>query len=166
MKILNKTFFKKKRIIFGLGSNLGDRNFYLDKAVQSLVNQLFLGNLKKSKIFKNAAMLLPNSPTKWNCEFFNIALSADINLKKFPPLKILEIIKKIEKELGRQERSKWAPREIDIDILAIENLKISLGEKLTVPHKGLFERDFFIKTVLEIEPELLQKLNYDNTNKA
>ncbi len=145
---------QKKRIIFGLGSNLGDRNFYLDEAVIRLENELSLTNCRRSKIFKNPAMLLPNSPPEWDIEFFNIAFSADINLEKFSPQKILEIVKEIEKKLGRQERQKWAPREIDIDILAIENLKIHIDHKLTIPHPGLFERDFFIKTVEEIEPNI------------
>src|SRR3989338_3045208 len=116
--------YGNKRIIFGLGSNLGDRNFYLDEAQSELVNQLSLHNLKKSKIFKNPAMLPPGAPQEWDQEFFNIAISADINLEKFLPEKILEIVKNIEKKLGRKDRERWAPREIDIDILAIENLKI------------------------------------------
>ena len=107
---------------------------------------------RKSKIFRNPAMLLPNSPAEWNVEFFNIAFSANIDSQKFSPEKILEIVKKIEKNLGRKEREKWSPREIDIDILAIGDLQISLGDKLTIPHPGLLERDFFIQTVREIEP--------------
>ena len=149
---------QKKRIIFGLGSNLGDRDFYLKEAVKNLTQQLSLKNTCQSKIFKNPAMLMPNSPSDWNCEFFNIAFSGDINLKKFPPLKILEITQKIEKNLGRQERQRWAPREIDIDILAIENTKIQLDTKLIIPHYDLLNRDFFLKTIAEIEPKFLQKL--------
>ena len=149
---------KNSRIIFGLGSNLGDRNFYLDEAVRELETQLFLTNSRKSKIFKNPAMLLPNSPRDWDREFFNIAFSADIDLQKFSPEKILEIVKKIEKKLGRMDREKWAPREIDVDILVIENLKIKIADKLTIPHPGLFKRDFFLMTVKEIESELLEKL--------
>ena len=146
------TFTAVKRIIFGLGSNLGDRESYLDSAVVELERELFLSNSRKSKIFRNPAMLLPNSPVEWSVEFFNIAFSADIDSQKFLPEKILEIVKKIEKNLGRKEREKWAPREIDIDILAIGDLQISLGDKLTIPHPGLLERDFFIQTVREIEP--------------
>ncbi|MBP7710232.1 MAG: 2-amino-4-hydroxy-6-hydroxymethyldihydropteridine diphosphokinase [Rickettsiales bacterium] len=148
----------RKRIVFGLGSNLGDRNFYLDEAVLELTQQLFLTNPKTSQIFKNPAMLLPNSPKEWDCEFFNIAFSADIDLQKFSPEKILEIIKKIEENLGRKERERWAPREIDIDILLIEGVKVELGEKLTIPHRDLLNRDFFVKTVEEIEPLLLKML--------
>ena len=144
-----------KRIVFGLGSNLGNRESYLDRAVAELELALFLVNLKRSKIFKNPAMLLPNSPKEWDREFFNIAISADVDLKKFSPEKILEIVKKIEKKLGRIDRERWAPREIDIDILAIEGLKIHIEHKLTIPHPGLLERDFFRQTVKEIEPNFL-----------
>lgn len=142
-----------KRIIFGLGSNLGDRNFYLDEAVKSLTKSLSLTNPKRSNIFKNPALLLPNSPSEWNLEFFNIAFSADIDLEKFNPEKILEIVKKIEKDLGRINEQKWSPRQIDIDILAIENLKIKIPDKLIIPHYDLLNREFFIKTIEEIEPE-------------
>jgi len=148
----------KKRIIFGLGSNLGDREFYLDEAVKQLTAELDLSNLRRSKILKNPAMLLLDSPKEWNREFFNIAFSADINLEKFSPQKILEIVKNCEKKLGRIDRERWAPREIDIDILAIEEMKFHIDHILTIPHPGLLQRDFFLKTVAEIEPQILKKL--------
>ena len=145
---------QEKKIIFGLGSNLGDKKSCLEKAVLELVDRLELTNLKQSQIFKNPALLLPNSPPQWNQEFFNIAVSASIDLEKFAPEKILEIVKKIEVALGRQERGKWAPREIDIDILWIENVVVDLGIKLIIPHPELKNRDFFLKTIAEIEPNL------------
>lgn len=140
------------KIIFGLGSNLGNREFYLNQAVKMLEENLLLQNLVRSKILKNSALLLPNSPPDWNQEFFNIAVSAQINLEKFPPLKILQIIKKIEQDLGRIDRGKWSPREIDIDILTIENLIID-EKNLKIPHYDLLNRDFFLKTIQEIEPD-------------
>jgi len=149
---MQKTF---RRIIFGLGSNLGDRENNLAKAVDSLSSRLSLTNVKQSKIFANKALLKPNAPKEWDLDFFNIAMSADINFLKFPPEKILEITQEIEKQLGRKQNEgkiSWAPREIDIDILAIDDLVIDLGEKLKIPHYALLERDFFYKTLAEIEP--------------
>ncbi len=160
LKIMAKFFAKnfslpqKKRVVFGLGSNLGDRNFYLSQAVQRLTNQMSLTNCKTSNIFKNPALLLPDSPPEWNSEFFNIAFSADVDLQKFPPLKILEIAKRIEESLGRKNSKRWSPREIDIDILLIEDLKIKIGDQLIIPHYDLLNRDFFLKTISEIEPNL------------
>ena len=146
------------KIIFCLGSNVGDRNFYLQEAVKDLQIELGLVDLKQSSVLENKALLLPNSPKEWNVNFYNIAISAYINLEKFPPLEILKIIKQIEIKLGRVDRGKWSPREIDIDIAAIENLIVNQGELLQIPHPQLFNRDFFLKTIAEIEPEILENL--------
>lgn len=154
-KILSN-FKCKERVIFSLGSNMGNRDYNLEEAVRQLIERLHLTNTRTSKVFKNPAMLLPDSPKDWDREFYNIAFSADINAQKFPPEKILEIIKNIEVNLGRQERERWAPREIDIDILAVGSLKVHINHKLTIPHPGMLEREFVIKTVAEIEPDFLK----------
>lgn len=149
----------RKRIVFVLGSNVGNRETYLENAIKKLQEKLNLINLKQSSILENKALLLLDSPKEWDMDFFNLALSADIDLTKFQPLKILEIIKEIENNLGRINRGKWGPREIDIDIILIDDLKIDLGEKLQIPHPGLFKRDFFLTTIKEIEPTLLQNFS-------
>lgn len=59
----------------------------------------------------------------------------------------------MKKKIGRKDGEKWSPREIDIDIAKIENLKIHIDNKLTIPHPGIYDRDFFIKTISEIEDE-------------
>ncbi len=147
-----------KRIVFGIGSNVGDREFYLNQAVNLLERDLELSSLKRSNIFKNQAMLLPNSPLEWDVEFFNIAVSGDVDLEKNSPQKILEITQKIEKKIGRKNRGRWAPREIDIDILIIDGLALKIENQLEIPHPGILSRDFFIKTVAEIELKLLESL--------
>ncbi len=149
----------KKRIVFVLGSNVGDRKAYLKNAIKELQKKLELTNLKQSSILENKALLLPDSPKEWDMDFFNLALSADVDLNKFEPLKILEIIKQIENDLGRTHRGKWGPREIDIDIILIDNLKIDIKEKLQIPHPGLLKRDFFLKTIGEIEQKLIQNFS-------
>jgi 2-amino-4-hydroxy-6-hydroxymethyldihydropteridine diphosphokinase len=153
-----------------------------------MIDNLKLTNIKKSTIYRNSALLLEGSPPEWNQEFFNLALSADIDLTEFQPLKILEIVKLIEKKIGRKDTARWAPREIDIDILAIDDLVIDVPEVLIhldsasgasasardvrcsasgasasarthplnrwlkIPHYDLLNRDFFLRTVGEIEP--------------
>lgn len=150
IKIIKKT--NEKLIAFGLGSNLGNREKNLEKAVFQLTKKLDLLEIKQSKILINKAMLLPNSPKEWDIDFFNIALTAKINLEKFSPLKILETIKIIEKDLKRNNDQKWSPRPIDIDILLIEETKVNIENKLTIPHYDLKNRIFFTKTLNEILP--------------
>ncbi|MES2677339.1 MAG: 2-amino-4-hydroxy-6-hydroxymethyldihydropteridine diphosphokinase [Pseudomonadota bacterium] len=147
-----------QRIIFCLGSNIGNRQSYLNQAIKLLQIALELTDLKQSSTLENKALLLPNSPPEWDIDFYNLALSAQINLEKFPPLEILRITQKLEIDLGKIYRGKWAPREIDIDIVAIADLKIDHGAALKIPHPELFNRDFFLKTIAEIEPEILKKL--------
>jgi 2-amino-4-hydroxy-6-hydroxymethyldihydropteridine diphosphokinase len=146
------------KIVFALGSNLGDREGYLLAAGELLQERLRLRNVKKSQIFQNKAMLLEGSPPEWDVDFFNIALSGEVDLNEFSAIEILQIIKEIEVLVGRQERARWAPREIDIDILAIDEMQVEVGEKLIIPHVGLFEREFFYKVFLEIEGELFERL--------
>ncbi|MBM3590423.1 MAG: 2-amino-4-hydroxy-6-hydroxymethyldihydropteridine diphosphokinase [Alphaproteobacteria bacterium] len=154
----NKNQLSQAKIIFGIGSNLGNREDNLKIALDKLANYLSLKKIITSRILKNPAMLPPNAPKEWDIEFYNIAVSAIIDVEKFPPNKILETIKKIENEIGRNSTMRWSPREIDIDILAIDEMFIDEQNILKIPHQGLFERDFFFKTMQEIEPELLEKL--------
>ena len=147
----------ESKIIFGIGSNLGDRAHNIDLAIDKLTQNLQLKNLKNSSIYVNKAMLPKDAPQNWDIDFFNIAVLASINLQNFQPSKILQIIKKIENEIGRTNTQFWAPREIDIDILAIDKIFYQ-SEELTIPHIGLFDRDFFVKTVCEIDEDYFLEL--------
>lgn len=149
-----------QKIIFGLGSNLGNREENINRSVELLTKKLALTSIKKSHFFANPALLKAGSPPEWNLEFLNIAVSAKIDLAKFSPEVILEITQQIEREIGRKSnevKALWAPREIDIDILAIDNLQINLKGKLQIPHHALLERDFFVKTIAEIEKDWLEE---------
>lgn len=143
-----------KKIAFGIGSNLANRQENIELAVKKLVEHLNLKDLLVSEFYANQAMLPVNSDPSWNIEFLNITAIAKINLVKFRPEDILKIIKDIEKNIGRIDRPKWAPREIDIDILAIEDLNFR-NDILEIPHRGLFKRDFFYKTFSQIDNDWL-----------
>lgn len=149
-----------KKIIFGLGSNLGDRRNFLHLAITALTEELHLKNIKKSKIIENKALLLPGSPENWDKDFCNLVISADFDCPDFLSTeevkKILAIIKNIENKLGRQNRGKWSPREIDIDILAIDEMSINLGKILQIPHSQILHRKFCVDGFKEIEPELFE----------
>lgn len=126
-----------KEVILLLGSNLGDteKNIYsaisiLDKRVGKVI--------KKSKILKTLPVEF-DSPHI----FCNIA----VNLQtKYSPIKLLEELKNIEKEMGRLEDSRiigeYKDRVIDIDIVDYEGINF-ISEKLELPHyKHLYQRDF------------------------
>lgn len=84
-------------------------------------------------------------------DFVNAVIKIDTD---YNPFELFEFLKQAEKELGRTETIRWGPREIDLDILLYNDLIYS-DENLTIPHKGILERDFVIIPLCEIEPDLI-----------
>ena len=62
-------------------------------------------------------------------------------------------IKTIESDLGRKDRERWGPREIDIDILLF-NDEIILDNGITIPHNEILKRDFVLIPLIEIDKKL------------
>lgn len=140
-------------VVLGLGSNLGDRLGYLRRTIH------FLKSLEKrrisfriqaiSPIYESEALLPPQAPASWNSSYLNLALKCETSLS---PLELLSEIKAIEVRMGRAQRERWAPREIDIDILAWDNQVVD-GETLQIPHLGLMERPFALLPMLDLIPD-------------
>ena len=72
----------------------------------------------------------------------------------------MKLLKNIENKIGRTKTEKWGPREIDLDILLFDNLVFSEND-LTIPHKGIQERDFVMVPLIEIEPEIVHPVLKD-----
>ena len=134
-------------IILGLGSNWGDKQEYLQKAVDELA--LILSHLNISSTYEMPALLPEGAPAEWNIPFLNRAVSGETKLN---PQDLLKEIKKIEQQLGRIDRGHWGPREIDIDILAYDDEVIDEPD-LKIPHRGLLERDFALLPLVELAPD-------------
>ncbi|MEK6734893.1 MAG: 2-amino-4-hydroxy-6-hydroxymethyldihydropteridine diphosphokinase [Pseudomonadota bacterium] len=135
-------------VVLGLGSNLGDREAFLKRAIKELHNLEILIDIKLSSIEETDAILKPDSPKEWNLSYLNMAIKGYCLL---PPQSLLKKIKDIEQSLGRQNYQTWAPREIDIDILAYGN-EIIQEDNLTIPHSFLLERPWIIKHFSELLP--------------
>ena len=84
-------------------------------------------------------------------DFINQALEVQTELV---PDEVLFHIKKIEKEIGRQENKKWHERIIDIDILFFGNTMLST-DKLKIPHPHCHERMFVLVPLMEIAGEFI-----------
>jgi 2-amino-4-hydroxy-6-hydroxymethyldihydropteridine diphosphokinase len=138
---------ESKMIVLGLGSNVGDRLAYLSKAV-SILNNSVLAALEVSPIYESEAILSSSAPADWNSPYLNMAVCGETHLS---PQELLKTIKRIEKNVGRQERGVWAPREIDIDILAYGSQWINTSE-LTIPHKDLYKRPFALIPLVDLAP--------------
>ena len=138
-------------VIFGLGSNLGDREAYLQNAIASLIQntELRLSDIKCSSVIETPALLPEGAPVEWDIPFLNIVMSAQTIATAE---QILNVTKYTEAELGKHHRGHWAPREIDIDILAL-GTQIIASESLTIPHPHMEKRLFVMQPFAEILPD-------------
>ncbi len=133
-----------------LGSNLGERELLLQKAINE-INENIGPVIKQSSIYETQSWGLENEPN-----YLNQVISAKTNLAANA---VLINVLAIEKKLGRERYEKWGSRLIDIDILFFNDEVIEQAE-LLVPHPHLHKRRFTLEPLAEIAPNLLHpKLN-------
>ncbi|HHS50114.1 MAG TPA: 2-amino-4-hydroxy-6-hydroxymethyldihydropteridine diphosphokinase [candidate division Zixibacteria bacterium] len=130
--------------IIVIGSNLGDRVAYMLSAVEEM------GQLGEIIAVSGLYSSEPDGYENQG-DFLNAAVQLVVDCG---PEQLLVRLKEIETKLGRKKSFRNAPREIDIDIALIGDIILDGGE-LTVPHRGLAERDFFIAPIAEIAPDAL-----------
>ena len=137
----------------GLGANLGDCKRTLRRAIERIKKIPAVKLLRVSSFYKSEPWGVVNQPN-----YLNAAIKLSTELE--PPA-LLDELQRIESELGRVRREHWGARTIDLDILLIDGREFS-SERLTVPHKFLFERDFAMIPLKEIFPTLEVNLRGDN----
>lgn len=135
-------------VILGLGSNIGDRLANLRKAFRLLKLIPNFHIQQVSPVYISDALLPKNADISWNTPYLNLAIRATTSLE---PLTLLEKIKAIEKQCGRNASIDWSPRIIDIDILAWDDL-VKYDDKLHIPHEHLHERPFALLPLKDVAP--------------
>jgi 2-amino-4-hydroxy-6-hydroxymethyldihydropteridine diphosphokinase len=135
-----------RRVIIGLGSNLGDRAWALRAAVQALRADRELFVLRESPVYET-----PPAGGPPQGDYLNAAVLVVTSL---PGRDILERALAVERSLGRTrpDAERWGPRTIDIDVLWIEGEAID-EPGLTVPHPRLRERAFALRPLLDVAPD-------------
>jgi 2-amino-4-hydroxy-6-hydroxymethyldihydropteridine diphosphokinase/dihydropteroate synthase len=140
----------KTQVVLALGSNLGNRHLNLESAVNKL--KQFINIERVSNIYKTPALLPNESPKSWDLDFYNIALIGETSLD---PVTLLNKLKLIESDLGRNINSeRWSPRIIDIDVIFFGDHIIDT-ESLTIPHKNAHERSFVLTPISNIAPNFV-----------
>jgi 2-amino-4-hydroxy-6-hydroxymethyldihydropteridine diphosphokinase/dihydropteroate synthase len=136
-------------LYLGLGSNLGDRRAHLGRALELLAAH-GVRLARVSPVVESPAMLTDDAPTDWNRPFLNLVAECRTELTA---IETLDALKEIERELGRTDRGRWAPRPIDVDLLLFGRETIAT-ERLRVPHPGLTQRAFVLTPLAALEPQL------------
>lgn len=125
----------------GIGSNLGDRQQYIDRAIEALKKTDGVRVLRVSSIYETEPVSdIPQG------KFLNGVIEAETAL---PPKEFLRELNRIEVSLGRKREVKNGPRTIDLDILYYGD-EVLREKDLLVPHPRINEREFVLKGLREL----------------
>jgi len=138
-----------ERVFLGLGSNLGDREALLRRALARVASLPGTEVLRVSAIRETEPWGVTDQPA-----FLNAAAEIRTELE---PQSLLTALKQIEREVGRTPTFRWGPREIDVDLLLYGARRVEI-ERLTLPHPHILEREFVREPLAEIAPEVVEEL--------
>ncbi|HEY3865702.1 MAG TPA: 2-amino-4-hydroxy-6-hydroxymethyldihydropteridine diphosphokinase [Solirubrobacteraceae bacterium] len=131
--------------LLGLGSNVGDRRLHLQRALDAL-SASGVRVLASSSVYDTD----PVGEVLDQASFLNACLRVETELE---PLELLDAVKRLERELGREDSVRHGPRAIDIDVLLLGALELG-HERMTLPHEQLLNRRFVLIPALELDFDL------------
>ena len=132
--------FKGFGAFIAMGTNLGDKLGNMKTALKKIEEK---GNkvVLKSNIYETKPYGVKDQP-----DFYNAVIGI---LTPYKPLALLNVLKTIESEMGREKAEKWGPRIIDLDIILYGDIILD-DERLKIPHPDFKNRDFVLRPLKEI----------------
>jgi len=135
-------------VYIGIGSNLGNREKNCLRAIE-LLEKRGIPVKKKSSTYETEPWGIKDQP-----RFINMVIEVETF---FEPEELLRILEEVEREVGRGVAFKWGPRIIDLDILLFDNIFLK-EDNLEIPHPLMDKRDFVLKPLCEIAPDIIHPL--------
>jgi 2-amino-4-hydroxy-6-hydroxymethyldihydropteridine diphosphokinase len=134
-----------QKVVYSLGSNLGDRLGNLQGAVDALRDTPDVIVVDVSPVYETSPVGGPeDSP-----DFLNIVVVAETTLE---PRTLLERAQAIEDAFGRERSGRWAPRTLDVDLIMVGATVLD-HEDLRLPHPLAQERGFVLVPWIAIDPQ-------------
>jgi len=131
------------KVFVGIGSNLGDREFLIRKAIEGLRDLPRTVVVRVSSLYDTDPVGDTDQPA-----YLNAVACLETGL---PARDLLWQMLLIETRMGRVRRQRWGPRPIDLDLL-FYGKEIIREPDLTVPHPEAHRRAFVLVPLAEIEP--------------
>ena len=136
----------RARVVLALGSNIGDKIANLRRALRAIAAEPGVELTAVSQFYRTPPW--GKTDQDW---FLNACALGRTSLE---PEALLERVKRLEVELGREPTERWGPRVIDIDLIAYDDIALKT-ERLILPHPELFNRAFVLVPLAEIAPDLM-----------
>ena len=133
----------KHKVSLGLGSNLGDRQANIERAIELISERV-------GEVIRRSS-LIETEPWGFDSEnkFLNGVILCETTLT---PRQVLRKTQKIERDMGRKKKTsslQYSDRPIDIDILLYDNLTVDEPD-LKIPHPRMQDREFVMIPLKEI----------------
>ena len=158
---------KKIRAYIGLGANVGDARATLRAAVHSLAAMPDVELVAVSRLYVTTPVEVTDQP-----DFHNAVVALDVPAgpdRDTGPIALLLALKTIERAFGRIERTRYGPRELDLDLLLFGDERITIERPeagsspdpakswhlLDVPHLKARKRLFVLAPLSDLEPDLV-----------
>ncbi len=129
----------------GLGSNLAQPVQQIERALLALDQLPNSYLLSYSSLYQSAPMGPQDQPP-----FINAVAKLATG---FTPIELLDQLQAIENQQGRVREERWGARTLDLDLLLYDHT-IMQTDRLTLPHYGIKDRDFVLKPLVELSPEM------------
>ena len=132
-------------VFIGLGANIQHPGSQLQRATAQLAQHPGCELIGCSRVYESPPMGPQDQPN-----FLNAVLRLATSV---PPVELLEALQSIERELGRVKVRHWGERCIDLDLLMYgqgETAITMTSESLTLPHPGIYDRDFVLRPLHDL----------------
>lgn len=127
-----------------LGSNMGDKEAYIEGALNGLRKKEGIKVIRVSSLIETA----PYGEVQDQENFLNGA--AELKTL-YTPEELLDFLHELEQEAKRERTLHWGPRTLDLDIIFYDDLVMET-ETLTIPHRDMQNREFVLKPLSELAP--------------
>ncbi len=138
------------RVLLSLGGNIGDRLARLREAISMLARCEGVRLIAVSSCYETEPIGVVGQSA-----FLNLAVEIET---AFAPLELLNMVKGIERDIGRKPSMRWGPRMIDIDIILWDE-RVVESEVLSIPHPAFRQRLFVLTPLAEIAPDAVDPVS-------
>ena len=131
------------RAYLGLGSNLGDREGHLRRAIETLGSSV----VAVSPVYETDPVGGPGGQGP----YLNLVVAVDTDLTA---RQLLGVCHRLEAAAERVRQERWGPRTLDVDILLYGDETVDEPD-LQIPHPRMFQRRFVLAPLADLAPDLV-----------
>ena len=138
------------RAVIAFGANLGDREATIASAARALAETPDITLVEVSPVYETPA-IKDAGVDRDAPPYLNGVAIVDTSLE---PHALLDVLQAIEAQHGRVRDEHWGDRTLDLDLIDYGG-RVSLDERLELPHPGAWQRAFVLQPWLDVEPEAM-----------